>query len=363
MPAPPDVLNLREIEAAARAVLDPVYIDYIAGGARDEITVRDNEAAFARLRLLPRVLRGSAKRELGVTLFGSQPSMPILVAPTAFHKLVHPDGELATVRAAAAAGTVTIASMAATVSVGEMADAARAVTGGPAALWFQLYIQPDLEITETLVRRATDAGATALVVTVDSPARGPNERNLRNGFADLPSGLACQNLRDLRDGESGQLHQIVMSPEISWQHIDWLRGITALPILLKGVLHPEDVRIAVQHGVDGLLLSNHGGRQLDTVPATIDLLPEIVTAVAGRIPIVLDGGVRRGTDVIKALALGASAVALGRPILWGLGLRGEAGVRLVLELLRDEFDHAMTLCGATGVRDLTPDLVRRTVTG
>ncbi|MER6208835.1 alpha-hydroxy acid oxidase [Streptomyces sp. NPDC001642] len=349
--------TVRDFETAARAELDPVYADFIAGGARDEITVRANEAAFGRLQLLPRVLRGSAVRELGITLLGSRASLPVLISPTAFHKLVDPEGELATARAAAAAGAIMIVAMASTVAVGEIADAARAAGDDP-TLWFQLYIQPDLDITETLVRRATDAGCTALVVTVDSPVLGAGERNRRNGFHDLPPGLRCGNLVDLRDGERGHVRQIAMSPELNWEHIDWLRGITSLPILLKGVLHPEDARLAVRHGVDGLLLSNHGGRQLDTVPATLELLPEFVSAVEGRIPVVMDGGVRRGTDAVKALALGASAVGIGRPVMWALAEGGEKGVGRLLELLRDELDDALALCGATGLADLTPDLVR-----
>ncbi|SEC29488.1 4-hydroxymandelate oxidase [Streptomyces sp. 3213] len=349
--------TVHDFERAARARLDPVYADFIAGGARDEITVRANEAAFARLQLLPRVLRGSAARELGITLLGSRASMPVLLSPTAFHKLVDPEGELATARAAAAAGAIMIVAMASTVAVGEIADAARAA-GDDVSLWFQLYIQPDLDITETLVKRATDAGCTALVVTVDSPVLGAGERNRRNGFHDLPPGLRCENLVDLRDGERGHVRQIAMSSELNWDHVDWLRRSTSLPILLKGVLHPEDARIAVQHGVDGLLLSNHGGRQLDTVPATLELLPEILAAVAGRIPVVLDGGIRRGTDAVKALALGASAVGIGRPVMWALAEGGEKGVRRLLELLRDELDDTLALCGASGLADLTPDLVR-----
>jgi 4-hydroxymandelate oxidase len=351
------LLTVRDYEIAAELALDPVYYDYIAGGARDEITVRANEAAFAGLCLLPRVLRGREKRELDVTLFGSRSSMPILVSPTAFHKLVHPEGELATARAAAAAGTIMITSMASTVAVEHVAAAARSVAADP-ALWFQLYIQPDLEVTESLVARATAAGCQALVVTVDSAVLGANERNRRNGFHDLPQGLACENLRDLRNGEPGHVRQIVMSSELSWEHVDWLRASTSLPILLKGVLHPEDARLALRHGVDGLLLSNHGGRQLDTVPATVELLPEMVDAVGGRIPVLLDGGVRRGTDVAKAVALGAAAVGIGRPIVWGLAADGERGVRGVLELLREEFDDTLALCGAGRPRDLTPDLVR-----
>jgi len=349
--------TVHDFERAARARLDPVYADFIAGGARDEITVRANEAAFTRLQLLPRVLRGSAARELGITLLGSRASMPVLLSPTAFHKLVDPEGELATARAAAAAGAIMIVAMASTVAVGEIADAARAA-GDDVSLWFQLYIQPDLDITETLVKRATDAGCTALVVTVDSPVLGAGERNRRNGFHDLPPGLRCENLVDLRDGERGHVRQIAMSSELNWDHVDWLRRTTSLPILLKGVLHPEDARIAVQHGVDGLLLSNHGGRQLDTVPATLELLPEILAAVAGRIPVVLDGGIRRGTDAVKALALGASAVGIGRPVMWALAEGGEKGVRRLLELLRDELDDTLALCGASGLADLTPDLVR-----
>ncbi|MGC9538981.1 alpha-hydroxy acid oxidase [Streptomyces sp. UG1] len=351
------MLTVHDFETAARAKLDPVYADFIAGGARDEITVRANEAAFARLQLLPRVLRGSAVRELDIALLGSRASTPILLSPTAFHKLVDPEGELATARAAAAAGAIMIVSMASTVAVGEIADAVRSM-GADAQLWFQLYIQPDREITEALIRRATDAGCTALVVTVDSPVLGAGERNRRNDFHDLPPGLRCENLVDLRDGERGHVRQIAMSPELNWQHIDWLRRTTSLPILLKGVLHPEDARIAVRHGVDGLLLSNHGGRQLDTVPATLELLPEIVAAVEGRIPVVLDGGVRRGTDAVKALALGASAVGIGRPVMWALAEGGEKGVRRLLELLRDELDDTLALCGASGLADLTPDLVR-----
>jgi 4-hydroxymandelate oxidase len=354
------LLSVQDFETAARAKLDPAYADFIAGGARDEITVRANVTAFGRLQLLPRVLRGSAMREPKITLFGDSASMPILLSPTAFHKLVDPEGELATARAAAAAGVIMIVSMASTVAVADIADAARgaAENGGPAPLWFQLYLQPDLEITETLVRRATDAGCTALVITVDSPVLGAHERNRRNGFHDLPAGLRCENLVDLRDGERGHVRQIAMSPEFSWEHIAWLRQITPLPILLKGVLHPEDARLAVLHGVDGLLLSNHGGRQLDTVPPTIELLPEIAAAVADRIPIVLDGGVRRGTDVVKALALGASAAGIGRPVMWALAEDGEKGVRRLLELLREELHDAMALCGACDLADLTPDLVR-----
>jgi 4-hydroxymandelate oxidase len=294
---------------------------------------------------------------MDVTLFGTSADLPILISPTAFHRLFHPDGELATARAAAAAGAIMIASMAATVAVGDIADAARTVADDP-TLWFQLYLQPDPAVTEALVRRAERAGVRALVVTVDSPVLGRRERDDRHGFHDLPAGLRCENLRGLLGDEPGHVRQIEMSAEFSWRHIDRLRSITRLPILLKGALHPDDALLAVEHGVAGLLVSNHGGRQLDTVPATVDALPALVAAVGGRLPLIMDGGIRRGTDVVKALALGATAVGIGRPVLWGLTVGGAEGVRRVLDILRSELDHALALCGAASLADLSPDLVR-----
>ncbi|MFI5891582.1 alpha-hydroxy acid oxidase [Actinoplanes sp. NPDC051513] len=338
-------VNLREYEAAARACLDPVHFDYFASGAQDEITVAANESAFRRRSLIPRVLRGSAAPRLETSVLGTAASMPVWIAPTAFHRLACPEGEVATGRAAAAAGVPMIAAMLSTVTVEEIA-----ATG--AALWFQLYLQPDLGFTESLVRRAEAAGCRALVVTVDSPALGRNERGDRNDFHDLPPGISCANMRG-----DGNVRQVVLSPEISWQHLDWLRGVTTLPILLKGVLHADDARLAVERGVDGLIVSNHGGRQLDTTPATLDRLPVIADAVAGAVPLLLDGGVRRGTDVAKALALGARAVAVGRPVLWGLAVAGEPGVARVLEMLRAELVNAVTLLGVAAPAELTRDQV------
>ena len=354
-----DLLTVRDFEAAARLSLEPIYYDYVAGGARDEVTVRANEEGFARLSLLPRVLRGNTKRDVSVSLFGSRASMPVLISPTAFHRLVCAEGEVATGRAAARADTILIASMASTVAVGEVAAAARAaVPDREPGLWFQLYLQPDREDTLALVRRATEAGCTALVVTVDSPVLGASDRNRRNRFHDLPAGMYCENLRNLRGDEPGNVRQIAMSAALTWDDVDWLREHTSLPVILKGVLHREDARIAVAHGVDGLLLSNHGGRQLDAAPATIELLPEFVRAVGPEIPVLLDGGIRRGTDIVKALALGAAAVGVGRPIVWGLAVGGEDGAVRVLETLREELDHTLALCGADGFADLSPALVR-----
>ncbi|MEX5633682.1 alpha-hydroxy acid oxidase [Parafrankia sp. FMc2] len=341
------MLTLAEIEHKAAAQLDPAHYDFFAGGAGDERTLRSNVTAFDRHRLRPRVLRGTGQRDLGMTLLGQQLAFPVLVAPTAFHRLAHPDGEVGTARAAAAAGTIMILSMAATQPVEEVAAA-----GAP--LWFQLYPQPDRSFTERLVRRVEAAGCGALVVTVDSPVFGRRERDLRHGFLDLPDGLACENMR-----EPGSSHprEIAWDPDLGWDTVAWLRALTPLPIVLKGVLHPADARLAVEHGVDGIIVSNHGGRQLDGAVATLEALPAVVDAVAGRLPVLLDGGVRRGTDVVTALALGASAVAVGRPVVWGLAAGGTEGARAVLELLREDVDRAMALCGADRPSALTSDLV------
>jgi 4-hydroxymandelate oxidase len=339
-------LNLTDVAAGARRRLDPAYWDFFVGGAGDERTLRANEEAFTRRWIVPRILRGVGERDLRISLLGSPVSMPVLIAPTAFHRLAHPDGEVATARAAAAANTIMVVSMAATRPIEEIAAA-----GGP--LWFQIYPQPDPEFTTTVVRRAEAAGCRALVATVDSPVFGRRERDLRHGFVDLPPDLVCENMRDA----SGRVRSIEMDARLDWKRISWLRGLTTLPIMLKGVLHPADARLAVEHGVDGLIVSNHGGRQLDGVIATLDALPGITEAVGGRTPVLVDGGIRRGIDVLVALALGATAVLVGRPVLWGLAVGGAAGVRHVLDLLRTDVDQALALAGAARPGDLSPDLV------
>ncbi|RRQ73517.1 alpha-hydroxy-acid oxidizing enzyme [Streptomyces griseofuscus] len=351
-------LSVREYEPLARELLDPVHHDYFAGGAHDEITLRANEAAFARLALVPRILRGRGRPDLTTDLLGRRTSMPIVLAPTAFHRLAHPDAERATARAAASTGAIMIAAMLSTVAVEEIAAEARK-TAGDAQLWFQLYVQRDMGFTEALVRRAEDAGCTALVVTADSPALGRHVRNDRNDFHDLPPGMVCENLRSLRADEPGHVRQVDLSPELSWDHVRRLRAMTGLPIVIKGVLHPEDARIAADLGMDAVIVSNHGGRQLDTTPATITQLPRVLDAVGDRIPVLLDGGVRRGTDVAKALALGAAAVAVGRPVVWGLTVGGQQGVEQVLGMLRDELAHTLTLCGCAGPAELDRDMVAR----
>ncbi|HEY1700667.1 MAG TPA: alpha-hydroxy acid oxidase [Trebonia sp.] len=357
-------ITVRDFEEAARANLDPVYFDYVSGGARDEVTLRANEAGFARLGLLPRMLRGNEKRSQQTRLLGSRASLPVVVSPTAFHKLMTPEGERATARAAAAADTILITGLAATVAVADVVAAAREA-GGDAApdVWFQLYIQPRADITAELVDRAARAGAAALVVTVDSPVRGAGERNERNGFRDLPPGLACENMRGLGGDGNDRVRSIEMSAALTWEHLSRLRALTDLPIVIKGVLHPDDALLALDHGADAIMVSNHGGRQLDGVPATIDLLPGLAEAVSGRVPILLDGGIRRGADVVKALALGATAVGVGRPVLWGLAAGGEDGARRVLETLRAEVDHTLALLGADATAGLTPEFVVRSAPG
>ncbi len=354
-----DLINVFDFEEAARERLDPMTFDYYASGAHDEITLCDNHAAFDRLRLRYRVLRDVTRRDVSVRLLDRKLSMPILVAPTAFQKLAHPEGELAMARACGELGTAMILS---TLSTTRMEDVTGAATG---PVWFQLYVYRDRAATEDLVHRAREAGCEALVVTVDAPFLGTRERDVRNRFH-LPEGLALENLtaEGLRGvpaaaGGSGLTAYAadLIDAGLTWEDLEWLRGLAGIPVLVKGIVHPEDARLAVEHGASGIVVSNHGGRQLDTAPATIEALPGIAEAVDGRLPILLDGGVRRGTDVVKALALGAAAVAVGRPALWGLAVDGAAGVVRVLEILRDELDLALALCGCTSPSEVTRDLV------
>jgi 4-hydroxymandelate oxidase len=339
------VRTLTEMAEKAWSNLDPAHRDYFAGGAGEERTVRGNEAAFEARRIVPRVLRGVGERDLRTTLLGTGMSMPLLLSPTAFHLLAHPAGEAGTAGAAAAEDVVMVVSMAATQPVEQIAASG-------AKLWFQLYPQPDAGFERYVVGRAERAGCRALVVTVDSPVHGRRERDRRNGFTDLPPGLACENMRDA----DGRLRDITMDPTLGWSVVDRLRGLTDLPIVLKGVLHPADARIAADQ-VDAIVVSNHGGRQLDGAIATLDALPAVVAAVEGRIPVLLDGGVRRGTDILVALALGADAVGIGRPAVWALAAGGPPGVRELLAHLRSDLDHVLALAGAKRPADLTPDLI------
>jgi 4-hydroxymandelate oxidase len=354
-----EILNLHELEAIARARLPQMAWDYYASGADDERCVRRNCEAYDRIALHYRVLVDVATRDLSTTVLGERLAMPIAVAPTAFHRLAHRDGELASVRGAGAAGTLFILSTLSNTAVEDVVAAA----SGP--VWFQLYVYRDRGATEALVRRVEAAGCRALVLTVDAPLLGRRERDVRNRFA-LPAGLGIENLHASgyarlpgATADSGLAAYVadLLDPSLSWDAIAWLRSITKLPVLVKGIVRADDAVRAIEHGAAGIVVSNHGGRQLDASPSTIEVLGRISDALGGRGEILLDGGVRRGTDVVKALALGARAVLVGRPILWGLAAGGRDGVAGVLAMLRRELDLAFALCGCPDVASVTRDLV------
>jgi 4-hydroxymandelate oxidase len=332
--------------------------EFVAGGAGDEQTVRANREAFARWRLLPRVLRGLREVSTATTVLGQEIALPVLIAPSGLHRLAHDDGELATARGARQAGTIYTMSTAATVAMETVAPEA-----GP--WWFQLYVFSDRGVTRDLVERAVAAGASALIVTVDVPLLGRREADERNRF-ELPPELVLANLRApehqrivATDDGSGLNTYIGASwePALTWEDLDWLASLSPLPVVPKGILHPEDAARAFEHGARAVIVSNHGGRQLDSAVASLDALPAVVAAIAGKGEVLLDGGVRRGTDILKALALGARAVLIGRPIYWGLAVGGEAGVRHILELLRAELALDLILCGLPGPDAVTRDLL------
>lgn len=337
--------------------------DYYAGAAGDERTLAENVAAFGRIKLIPRVLVDVSRIDTSTTVLGQRISMPILLAPTAFNRLAHADGELAASRAAAGAGTMMVASTIATCTLEQIAEAA------PGPRWFQLYVYKERAVTTELIARAEAAGYSAIVLTVDTPVLGRRERDARNNFA-LPPGMGILNFAGLRErlehaggwspdsSFSAYVHNL-FDASLTWASVEWLRKFTKLPILLKGILSPDDARMAVEAGASGIIVSNHGGRQLDDAMATIDALPRIVEAVKGRVEVLVDGGVRRGADVLKAVALGARAVLIGRPYLWGLAANGEQGVRHVLEILRAELELAMALSGRPTIASVDGSLIDR----
>lgn len=341
-------LNLLEYEPLARENLSQMVFDYYAGGANDEITLRENQAAYQRLFLRPRMMRGNAQRTLETNILGQAMRAPLLIAPMAFMKMAHEDGEAAVARAAAARGLTMVVSTSATIN---LVDVAASAPG--ANRWFQLYVERDRAHTRELIQQAEAAGYTALVVTVDRPVLGQREADIRNDFR-LPPHLSMANLK-LTSAEAYRSSEL--EDNLKWDDVEWLRSVTDLPILLKGIVRGDDAQCALDCGAAGVIVSNHGGRQLDSAQATIDALPDVVAAVGGKLPVLVDGGIRRGTDMLKALALGAQAVLLGRPVLWGLTMDGEAGVGHVLDLLLAEFDLALALSGCHSPQDVTPDLV------
>jgi isopentenyl diphosphate isomerase/L-lactate dehydrogenase-like FMN-dependent dehydrogenase len=343
MPASPEPFNCADFERLARETLPEGTYGYFAGGAGDEVTLRDNVAAYARWQLRPRMLVDVSAPRTVTTVMGREVSMPLLVAPTAFHRLAHPDGEAATARAAAAVGTVMCLSTLATSTPAEVADAA---PDGPR--WFQLYHFRDEAVTRSLIDQAAESGYEALVLTVDAPFAGRRERDFRTGFA-LPPDVSVPSIAAVLGRDAQLTVQEVFAlvdPSLTWRDLERISSLSDLPLLVKGILTEEDGRLAVEHGAAGVVVSNHGGRQLDGVPAALDVLPEVVEAADGRIEVFVDGGIRRGTDVVKALALGARAAG------------GEQGAQRVLELLRDEIELALCLCGCASPEAVTRDHLR-----
>jgi isopentenyl diphosphate isomerase/L-lactate dehydrogenase-like FMN-dependent dehydrogenase len=347
-------VNVRDYERLAEECLDPGAFGYFAGGAGDEWTMRENLAAFERWHLRPRVLVDVGSVTTTTTVLDQEVSMPVLVAPTALQRLAHADGDAATARAAAAAKTVFCLSTVASASPAEISEAA---PGG--RHWFQLYWPRDRGFTQELLARVVDAGFDALMLTVDFPVAGRRERDIRTAFR-LPADLPLPNVSEhLGTGDFHAALGQIVDPTLTWRDLEWLQSVCALPLIVKGVLTAEDALLALEHGADGIVVSNHGGRQLDGVPASLDALPEVVEAVGGRGEVLLDGGVRRGTDVAKALALGARAVLVGRAVVWGLAVAGEEGVRSVLELLRKEVALALTLLGCASPAEVVRAHVAR----
>ncbi|MBA3519685.1 MAG: alpha-hydroxy-acid oxidizing protein [Rhizobiales bacterium] len=373
--------SVAEMREAARAVLPRAVFDFADGGAEDERTLRANEAAFAAVALLPRPLNGAGTRDLSIELFGARLSMPLAIGPTGLSGLFWPDGEREAARAAAACGIPFCASHG---SVCKLEDVAET---GAKPRWMQVFIYKDRGFTRELADRARDAGYDALVLTIDNQLLGKRERDLRNGFA-IPPRFGVQGTlaaatkvkwlarmrttlpritfgNYVRTGEAGDIATLagrmssLLDPAMSWADVDWMRSIWDGPLLLKGVLHPAEAREAAERGLQGVIVSNHGGRQLDGAAASLEALPPVVDAVAGRLSILLDGGIRRGSDVVKALALGASCCLVGRPQLWGLSVAGGAGVRHMIEIFRGEIDRVMGLMGASRIAELGPDCLLR----
>jgi isopentenyl diphosphate isomerase/L-lactate dehydrogenase-like FMN-dependent dehydrogenase len=348
-------VNIADLERLAAEKLEPGAHGYFAGGAGDERTVRRNAETFDDWELRPRVLVDVSAVSTRATVLGTELEMPILVAPVAFQLLAHPDGEQGMARAASAAGTVLCLSSLTSTRPGEVAAAAPA-----GRRWMQVYLFRDRAVTRAMIEEAAESGYEALLLTVDAPYAGRRERDLRSGFQipaeiSAPAIEAAVGHRSLTTAEVFEL----VDPSVTWKDLERLCSDFDLPILVKGLVTDADAALAVEHGAAGVVVSNHGGRQLDNTPATIDALPEVVDAVDGRIPVLLDGGIRRGTDVAVALAIGAEAVLVGRPALWGLAVDGEAGAQLALEILAEELRLALALLGCTDPSALSADHVQR----
>jgi 4-hydroxymandelate oxidase len=349
--------DVMQFEPLARPHLSQMAYDYVRSGGADEITMRENRAGFERLKLSPSVLVDVSKIDTRVNLFGGEFESPILLAPVAYHRLYHAEGEIGTAQGASAAGAGFVISTFTTTAIDEIARNTKR------PIWFQLYVQRGREFTKDMVQRAVASGCKAVCLTVDTPVLGNRYGQLSFG---LPKELECVHMRGLitlsgpgvsqaTQGHKTQragIYDTIFDPSFNWSDLEWLRSVAGVPVILKGVLSAEDGKRAVERGADGVIVSNHGGRNLDTVPATIDALPRVVEAVAGRIPVMLDSGIRRGTDVLMALALGAKAVFIGRPYIYGLAAGGGKGVERVITILRDELERAMALTGRRSIAEI-----------
>jgi 4-hydroxymandelate oxidase len=350
------LINLDDFESLARSRMGGMAYEYVASGSADDLSLAENRQAFARIKLLPRHLVDVGRIDTSLNLFGHRCEFPVLLAPTGYHKLFHPEGELETVRGANLSGATLVASIFSTISFEEMA----AVSAQP--LWFQIYFHPDRAFTKDLVETVLARGCAAICATVDSPVNGPRDREMRAGFW-LPEGVERANLSTLGSSIASAAHRRtgrdiytpVRAANATWKDVEWLRSFTPVPLLLKGILHPDDAYTASQTGCDGIIVSNHGGRTLDTVPSTIEALPAIAGRVRGSVPILMDGGIRRGTDVYKALSRGAAAVLIGRPYLYGLAIAGAQGVARTVEILRTELEMTMALMGRPHLSAIGPD--------
>jgi isopentenyl diphosphate isomerase/L-lactate dehydrogenase-like FMN-dependent dehydrogenase len=345
-----NALNVWDYERLAEQRLDDASFGYFAGGAGDEHAVRANVEAFDGWRLRPRVLVDVGAVTTATTVLRTELAMPIIAAPVAYQRMAHPEGELAVARGAAAAGTLMCLSSFATSTPADVGAAAEG------ARWFQLYWHPDREVTKEMLAQAREAGFAAVVLTVDLPVLGPRERDLRTGFtlhSDYRMEVYASALGDL-GVITPAIAATLVDPRVTWRDLEWLHEHAGLPVIAKGILTAEDAVLAAEHGCDAVVVSNHGGRQLDRAVASLDALPEVAEAVGDRVEVLVDGGIRRGTDVAIALALGARAVLVGRPVIWGLAVRGADGVEHVFQLLRDELLLALALLGCA-----SPDAVGR----
>ncbi|PVV02996.1 hypothetical protein BB560_002539 [Smittium megazygosporum] len=363
------IASVQDLEDHAKANLDKNALNYYSSGSQDMITLQDNVNAFDRYQIRPRVLRNVSNVDTKVSAFGLTFDYPIFIAASAMQKMAHPDGELASVRSANKHNVCYSLSTISTSSIEEVSEAAGQVTDNK-KIWFQLYIYNDKHKTIDLIKRAERAGFKAIILTADTPYIGRRLPDIRDPFM-IPSHLKLKNIQTEKIGEAETSTQSSenaswlaryfkenINPGLTWDDVTWIKSVTSLPVLVKGVLTAEDAKLCLQYGADGIIVSNHGGRQLDTAPATIDALPEVVRAVNGKIPVFLDGGVRRGTDAFKALALGATAVFMGRPNLWGLFYDGENGVDLMLDIVFEEFKLAMALSGCASVKDINESYIQ-----